>query len=436
MGDLQTAALELAGAQRAPAWLADVRRRGAERFAATPWPNRRTEQWKYTSLAALGNKSLALPQAESVAVPEKDVIALDAYKLVFVNGILDESQSDHLPDGAATFAKANAEQVELLQQRLGTLADSSQHLFAALGEAASAEGVVLHVKAGQALDKPLYLLNYSSGETAQLAATRLLVVLEAGAEAEIVEHFLSSSEQQANLISAQTEIFLADNARVKHYRLNLEQEGVTHMGGVFVELGRDANFDGFAIAKGGELIRNDYVLEHCGPGAHVELQGVYMPRGRQVVDYHTNIKHRVAHCTSNEVFRGIIGDRAKAVFNGRIHIFEDAQKTLAELSNKNLLTSNRAEIDTKPELEIYADDVKCAHGATVAQLDDEALYYLQTRGVSKEQAKVMMSFGFINELIQTIKNEAVMNYLLPILAEQFGRENELLQLEAESFDEL
>ncbi|UTF60873.1 Fe-S cluster assembly protein SufD [Gilvimarinus sp. DA14] len=436
MGDLQTAALKLAEAQSAPAWLADVRRRGAERFAATAWPNRRTENWKYTSLAALANKELSAPTAATTTVPEQDLIAFDAYKLVFVNGILDTAQSDELPAGAVAFANAEGPQVEQVQKHLGRIADSSQHLFAALGEAASGEGVLLHIKAGQKLDKPLYLVNYSSGEAAQLAATRLLVVLETGAEAEVVEQFLSSDNEQANLVAAQTEIVLADNARVKHYRLNLEHEGVTHMGGVFVELGRDANFDGFAIAKGGELIRNDYVLEHCGEGAHVELQGVYMPRGRQVVDYHTNIKHRVPHCTSNEVFRGIIGDRAKAVFNGRIHIFEDAQKTLAELSNKNLLTSNRAEIDTKPELEIYADDVKCAHGATVAQLDDDALYYLQTRGVSKEQAKVMMSFGFINELIQTIDNEAVMNHLLPILAEQFGRENELLQLEAESFDAL
>ncbi|WP_020209393.1 Fe-S cluster assembly protein SufD [Gilvimarinus chinensis] len=436
MGDLQTAALKLAETQSAPAWLDAVRRRGAERFAATPWPNRRTENWKYTSLAGLAKKELRLPEVQPVSVPEKDLIALDAYKLVFVNGVLDQAQSDSLPDAVATFASVNEQQIELVQSRLGALADSSQHLFAALSEAASTEGVVVHVTAGQKLDKPLYVVNYSSGEAAQLIATRVLVVLGVGAEAEIIEQFISSDAQQANLVAAQTEIFLADNASVQHYRLNLEQEGITHAGGVFVELGRDANFDGFAIAKGGELIRNDYVLEHCGPGAHVELQGVYMPRGQQVVDYHTNIKHRVAHCTSNEVFRGIIGDRAKAVFNGRIHIFEDAQKTLAELSNKNLLTSNRAEIDTKPELEIYADDVKCAHGATVAQLDDEALYYLQTRGVSKEQAKVMMSFGFINELIQTIKNEAVMNYLLPILAEQFGRENELLQLEAESFDEL
>ena len=146
-----------------------------------------------------------------------------------------------------------------------------------------------------------------------------------------------------------------------------------------------------------------------------------------MVDYHTNVQHCVPHCTTSEIFRGIIADSAHAVFNGRIHIFPDAQKTLAELSNKNLITSNKAEVDTKPELEIYADDVKCAHGATVSQLNATALYYLQSRGVSRQEAEVMMSFGFINELLQDIAEPAVQDYLLPRLARLFGRDSELLQ---------
>ena len=155
-----------------------------------------------------------------------------------------------------------------------------------------------------------------------------------------------------------------------------------------------------------------------------------MPRNQQLVDYHTNIQHWVPHCTSNEIFRGIISDQAKAVFNGRIHIHPQAQKTLAELSNKNLLTSNKAEINTKPELEIYADDVKCAHGATVSQLNANALYYLQSRGVSRADAQVMMSFGFINELLQAVEQEAVRQYLSPKLAKLFGRDPVLDEVES------
>ncbi|MDO6746040.1 Fe-S cluster assembly protein SufD [Gilvimarinus sp. 1_MG-2023] len=430
MGVLQTRVLELAEQQSAPDWLSGLREQGAERFAATPWPTRRTEHWKYTPLAGLAKKVLTPSETSSVDFQSVVSVQSPAYRLVFVNGVFAESLSDSLPAEITLLASANAEQSALIQQHLGRLADSREHLFAALSESTLEQGALMYVQAGQQLDKPVYLLNYSTGDAAQLSSTRHLVVLGEGAEAEIIEQFNTDSDQQNNLVASYTEIVMAANAKCKHYRLNLEGEGITHVGGVFVELGRDAQFNGFAFAKGAELIRNDYVLTHRGSGAHVDLNGVYLPRGKQVVDYHTNIQHCVPHCTSSEVFRGIIGDRAKAVFNGRIHIHQDAQKTLAELSNKNLLTSNKAEVDTKPELEIYADDVRCAHGATVAQLDDESLYYLQTRGIDKDQAQIMISFGFINELIQGIDNSAVVDFLLPIIAQQFGRSESLLQMEA------
>ena len=184
---------------------------------------------------------------------------------------------------------------------------------------------------------------------------------------------------------------------------------------------------GFTLAQGSRLKRIDYQVNHCGEGAELDLQGAYLPRNNQLVDYHTNVRHMVPRCTTREIFRGIVGDSARAVFNGRIYIHPDAQKTLAELSNKNLLTSNKAEIDTKPELEIYADDVKCAHGATVSQLNATAMYYLQSRGVSRQEAEVMLSFGFINELLEQIAEPGVQDYLRPHLARLFGRDNDLLE---------
>ncbi|MDO3385132.1 Fe-S cluster assembly protein SufD [Gilvimarinus sp. SDUM040013] len=436
MGVLQARVLELAAIQNAPAWLSDLRYQGGERFAAASWPTRRTENWKYTSLAALAKKDVAAAHAESVEFNDLAMIDADAYRLVFINGVFSEKHSDALPPQVTTFAAASEEQITVVQRHLGRLADSSEHLFAALSQSVLEQGVLIHVAAGQCLDKPIYLLNYSAGKQACLASTRNLVVLEEGAQAEVFEQFNSDGDEQSNLVASQTEVVIGNNAKFKHYRLNLEREGITHAGGVFVELGRDALYSGFALTKGAVLIRNDYVLTHRGSGAHVELNGVYLPRGKQVVDYHTNIQHCVPHCTSSEVFRGIIGDQAKAVFNGRIHIHQDAQKTLAELSNKNLLTSNKAEVDTKPELEIYADDVRCAHGATVAQLNDESLYYLQSRGIDREQAQIMMSFGFINELIQSVENSDVVEFLMPILADQFGRKESLLQMEADALESL
>ncbi|MEX1056560.1 MAG: Fe-S cluster assembly protein SufD, partial [Natronospirillum sp.] len=212
----------------------------------------------------------------------------------------------------------------------------------------------------------------------------------------------------------------------KHSRLNLEQEDLLHVGGVHVNLSRNARLNGFTLAIGSRLKRIDYQVSHCGEGAELILNGVYLPRGRQLVDYHTNVEHRVPHCTTSETFRGIIGDSARAVFNGRIHIHPQAQKSLAELSNKNLLTSNKAEVDTKPELEIYADDVKCAHGATVSQLDATALYYLQSRGIARAEAEVMLSFGFINELLSETPEPSVQRYLYARLGALLGLPSELL----------
>jgi len=192
-------------------------------------------------------------------------------------------------------------------------------------------------------------------------------------------------------------------------------------------LHEDSTLNSFQLALGSQLKRIDVVVHHRGKGAHCELNGVYLPCKKQHVDFHTTIEHAVPHCTTNEVFRGIISDSAKAVFNGRIHIHKDAQKTLAQLSNKNLLTSNKAEVDTKPELEIYADDVQCAHGATVAQLDSTAMHYLMTRGVSAEEARVMLSFGFINELINGVDHSAIADYVRPNLTQFFAQDPELLR---------
>jgi Fe-S cluster assembly protein SufD len=278
------------------------------------------------------------------------------------------------------------------------------------------------------LQKPVYIVHISTpGVVPAIANHRLLIVLEESARAEVIEHFVSTDAAQNSFVNSLCEIVVGDNAALQHYRLNLEEENLLHLGGVHVDLFRDARLRAFTLAQGSRLKRIDYQVNHRGQGADLNLQGVYLPRNSQMVDYHTNIEHCVPRCTTSEVFRGIIADSARAVFNGRIHIHPDAQKTLAELSNKNLLTSVKAEVDTKPELEIYADDVKCAHGATVSQLNATALYYLQSRGVSRQEAEVMMSFGFINELLQEIVEPAVQDYLLPRLARLFGRDGDLLQ---------
>lgn len=429
MSDFQQQVLQLAAQQQGPHWLSDLRQQAMQTWQASPWPTRKTEHWKYTPLMPLQKEGFQ-QWAQAVEGWQQDVdfIAVDATRLVFVNGVFDAEASSPLSAEVVQFSQATDAQQQIIQQHLGKVVEGERHLFATLSNAVVADGVLIHIPRNAVLEKPVYLVHVSTPEAQPaVAQQRVLVVLEEGARGELIEHFVSTAAAQNGFVNSLTEIVVGDNADLQHYRLNVEEENLLHIGGVHVNLFRNARMRGFTLAQGSRLKRIDYQISHRGQGADLNLQGLYLPRNNQMVDYHTNIRHCVPHCTSSEVFRGIIADSARAIFNGRIHIYPDAQKTLAELSNRNLLTSNKAEVDTKPELEIYADDVKCAHGATVSQLNDEALFYLQSRGVQRKEAEVMMSFGFINELLQEVKEPAVQDYLLPRLAQLFGRDSDLLQ---------
>ncbi|WP_372780749.1 Fe-S cluster assembly protein SufD [Litorivivens sp.] len=409
-------------------WLADFNKRGRDRWKVTPFPTRKTESWKYTSLQALADGSyLRWSQARGAELSEQvDAIeGLDACALVFVNGVFAENLScNKLPESVeiVRFSQANAKQQKVILAKLGSIADSEKHLFAALNDSWLQEGVYLHVAKNAQLKTPIYIHHITTPETENFAVNqRLLLHVETSAEATVVEHFSSTDEAQNCFTNAVTEVQLDANARLTHYHLHLEEENTLHIGGVHVNLERDATLNSFMMSLGANLQRTDVVVNHKGEGAHCGLNGIYLPNHKHTVDFHTCIEHAVPNCTTHEVFRGIIGDHGKAVFNGRIHIHQDAQKTVADLSNKNLLTSHSAEVDTKPELEIYADDVKCSHGATIARLEEKALYYLQSRGVDRERAEIMLSFGFINELLEQLAHIPVRNYLTPLVSELFEK---------------
>ena len=425
--DFQKRALSLAQQSSAPAFLQTVRQQGLDEFGQIQWPGRKTEMWKYTTLRPVEAFANAGWPADDVAADGEQLASLpelDATRLVFVDGIFDGAASDELPDGVRLFSQADESARLLLDRYLGKIAKdvdpARRNLFAALNDAWLTDGVLVYVPKNATLEKPLYVVHLSTAQAAdRVANQRLLVVLEQGASAELIEHYLSTKDAKASFVNTLTEIHVGDNARLSHTRLNLEHEASSHVGAVHINLQRSAVANGFTLAEGGELKRLDYQINHCGEGAELTLNGLYLGRNEQHVDYHTTIEHRVPNCTSQEVFRGIVGDKAKAVFNGRFHIHEDAQKTLAELNNRNLLTSNTAEVDTKPELEIYADDVRCAHGATISQLDETALYYLQSRGIEPLQARMMLSYGFVNEVLETLPHEGIRTVLQQRLRQRF-----------------
>ncbi|MFY0641735.1 MAG: Fe-S cluster assembly protein SufD, partial [Bermanella sp.] len=395
---------------------------------------RKTESWKYTSLHALTKQNFNQPvdvtNANNASV-DFAIDGLDAVELVFVNGQFQAAlSSKEQLDGLqlVRFSEASAEQLALIEKHLAKNAETERNLFTALNNAQVNDGVFVLVSKNTQLAKPIQIVNISAAQAQPASAfNRCLVVLEQHAQATVIEQFVSSDEEQNVVLNQVSEMVVGDGAHLHHYRLHKEHESSLHFGGVYVDLNRDSQFSSYQVLLGGQIKRFDVLVNHNVGGSHCEMKGVYLPKNDQHVDIHSYIEHKAAHCTTNEVYRGIMADRSKAVFNGRIHIHPDAQKTLAELSNKNLLLSDKAQINTKPELEIYADDVKCAHGATVAQLNETAKFYLQSRGISAQEADIMLSFGFINELLESIPLEALRVSLRPLLAQQFSADKSLTQ---------
>jgi len=429
MNDFMQQALA-AAARSAPPWLEPLQAQGREAWSKTSLPTRKTEAWKYTSLQALQKTFSAAPtQAAGSPLGDVPLPKLTGPTLVFTDGhYRSDLSTTELPAGLrlVRFADATSDQAERIAAALGSAILPGRHVFAPLNDATLTDGVFMDVPANTHIETPVHIAWLTTGQNESISVTqRLLVCLGENSGATLVESFANTVTGGTAFTNGLTELLIGRGAQLNHYRLHLEQGDVVHIGGVHARQEADSLLNGFHLALGSALKRIDLVVDQQGPGAHCSLDGLYLPRGTETVDYHTCIEHAVPHCTSQERFRGIIADEASAVFNGRIHIHPQAQKTRAELSNKNLLTSNKAEINTKPELEIYADDVQCAHGATVAQLDPLTLHYLRTRGVPRDEAEVMLSYGFINELVEAVAQAELQAFLKPLLARRFARDSRL-----------
>ncbi len=404
-------------------WLEAFRRASLGFFQQSAFPNRKTEHYKYNNLTALQRQhfsSMVDAAEDEVALPTLINPESSQY-LVFIDGIYSQVHSKIDGYRLTAFSETNAEQQTLILDHIGANIESKS-FFHLLNDSLTHDGILIETEDGKA-HQPLHLvyINTSASQN-KTSLTNLVVHIKQQSQATLIEHFdarLKADEK--SLSNNSTQFILGKNAVLNHYRFHLEPENQLHLGHLAFWLGADAQLNTFHIGLGGELKRTDINVYHQATGSHAEIQGVYLSGARQQIDYHTNVQHQKPHCTTNEVFRGIVGGRSKAVFNGRIHIFPNAQKTLAKLSNKNLLLSKQAEVDTKPELEIYADDVQCAHGATVSQMNEDALFYLRSRGVSKEDAKLILSFGFINEVLDTVGNQEVADYLRPTLVQFFNQ---------------
>ncbi|HCK75802.1 MAG TPA: Fe-S cluster assembly protein SufD [Gammaproteobacteria bacterium] len=382
-------------------------------------PSQHDEDWKYTSIKPI-TRSRFSPAVSGVDCSEHFIAAsaidnLDAWQLVFADGfhLPHRSKTDGLPEGVQVtgLAEALTQDPAPIVDRLGFAMGEMPHGFSAMNSAFVGDGALVEVDPGVQLDKPIELLFVSgcSGE-GFLSLPRNLVILGDGSEASIIERHISFGAERS-LSNSLTEIILGKSATLNYCCAQDQAERTFHVGGLFCRLAQSAKFKATTITMGRSWVRNDARINLDAEGAHANLDGAYLAFGRCHVDNHTHISHNAPECTSRECYKGVLGDRGHAVFHGRIVVQPHAQKTDSEQSNQNLLLSADAQIDTKPQLEIYADDVKCAHGATVGQLDEAALFYLVSRGVDRETARRMLTQAFAAEILETVTPSALQNYL-------------------------
>jgi len=395
------------GASGAPAWLKELRAGGIARFGALGFPTTKQEAWRFTSVAALQETpfELAHPALRTPHLAEIEPFLLgNGPRLVFVNGFLARSLSTPLLDGVRLdgLARTLVDAPDLVRQHLSKYAAFADRPFAALNTAFVHDGAFVHVPARTVFEQPIQLLFLAvpSGNAPLISHPRNLIVVEREARASVVETYVALAEGGGTYwTNAVTEVVAGDGARVDCYRIQRESDRAYHVAVTDVHQGRDSIANVHAVSFGGALARHDLRGTLAGPGGYLILNGLYALTGDQHADHHTAIDHAAPHCESHEYFNGVLDDRSRGVFNGRIIVRPGAQKTDSKQTNNNLLLSRDAHADSQPQLEIYADDVKCTHGSTVGPLDPKALFYLESRGIGEDEARRLMTYGFAAEIL-------------------------------------
>lgn len=395
-----------------PSWMAARRQAGAARFEAMGFPTRRDEEWKYTDVRAIAQGDFALAdnaefsQAQAAAL----TLPLEAYRLTFVDGVFSAALSDleGLPSSVQVMplSKALSDNHEAVGGPLGRLTGVEFSPFSALNTAFVEEGAVVRIAPGTVVEKPILLQFLSRAGAPVMSHPRVLVEAAGRSEATLIEHYVGEADA-ANFTNVVGELMLDRGAILNHYKLQEAPLGDLHIASIHVEQSRDSRYTSYNLSLGGALVRNDLICELDGQGAESNLYGLFFGQGRQHVDNHTKVNHNAPLTFSNENYKGILDDRAQGVFNGRVYVKRDSQKIEGFQSNQNLLLSDRAQINAKPELEIYADDVKCSHGTTTGQLDEEAVYALRTRGIDEATARGLLTLAFAGEVLEQVTLDAI-----------------------------
>ncbi len=408
-----------------PAWIADLRQAAINQFAIEGFPTTREEDYKYTNVAPVAKGKFQLADASQAATLTAEDFARFTYeetkasRLVFVNGAFNAELSsiENLPHGV--IAKnlnlaLQTEHADLIRGYFSRgLEVGADDAFTLLNTAFMQGGAFVHLPKNAQLETPLHLLFLTDANAASIATfPRVLVIAESFSKATIIEEHKAINESCAAYFSSPViEIFVDDEAHLTHYKVQSEAASAFHIARTRAEVGRASTYNSTTINLGATFTRHNVQMSLRGEASESWIDGLFFGEGTQFCDTHSLINHRQPHCTSHQAYKGILNDKARSVFNGRIYVHEGAQKTDAYQSNKNLILSDQARVDTKPQLEIFADDVKCSHGATVGQLNEEELFYLISRGLQPELARNLLTYGFAEQVVQKIEVESIKRQL-------------------------
>ena len=413
---------ELNGERRSP--LHQKRRAAMERFELKGFPSTRDEEWKYPNLKPLrgpdykifheGEQSLEFREIKRFFLND-----IDTYKIVFVNGKYSSwlSETTHRGFDICTFSAALQRHRHVLDEYFGRSDDEPSSTMD-LNTAFAQEGAFIRIGKNAHVDKPVEIVHFTTADAGpSFNQPRNLIVLEEGSSAEVIERHRCLGEQET-LTNAVSEVFLGAQARLSLFRIQNDAPQAGLIDHTNIHLSRDAHAHTATFSMGGRFVRNDLAFFFNEPNATAQLDGLSLLDGGEFADQHTLVDHRVPHCESREFYKGVYGGAAKGVFNGRVMVRPKAQKTNAFQENKNLLLSEKAAVDTKPQLEIFADDVKCSHGCTVGQLDEEALFYLRSRGIPEHESKALLLYAFGDEVIQRVPLKALRQRLHRLMAQK------------------
>jgi len=411
------------------AWLMPIRETAISRFKELGFPSRRDEQWRFTNISPISKTPFKLSEPGESALAASDidgalVPGLEGARLVFVEGYFSDALSSigSLPDGVMvkSLKDALSSERELVEKHLTRYVDLTDDAFSALNTAFMQDGLFVFVPRGIILEAPIYALYVSTAAAAPtISHPRNLIVLEESAEASVVEDYVSLDSGGVHFSNVVTELVAGENSTLNHYLLERENDSSFNVSTFRIEQQRDSAVASHTALIGGSLVRNNIHPVLAGEGADCLINGVFMGRGTQHMDNFMMVEHASPHCNSRQFYYGVLDDKSRGVFSGRIVVHKDAQKTDAKQTNRNLLLSDAAQVDTKPQLEIYADDVKCTHGATIGQINKDALFYLRTRGIPEDGARSILLVAFAGECIERMPLEPVREFLQRIVTDWF-----------------